>query len=533
MFRTQLDEALIRAIASDHDLDTSSGYQAALQTLQGLAEDAAAEESIAFQPLGSPLDVSSPQFGFIQDGASLSSSSVSQQASAMNTDSSHTDMSSSNAATSSPSLAPGYSVPRLTSFDKASEGDKISQLRDMFADLKEIDIKTAIKKADGDFQAALDDLLNIQYLESTGQRQRGVDGFFRENDEEIGKGKKKNRKKRQNKAKAEPARPQPTRGSSKDHVHQDEIAFLADRIDMSYDEVSTIYYNKKCSQGAAAAHILYQFIAQDISAQDDESKARAKTLAQRFRNIPDHFLLTLVQVTGTPETQYAEEVADLLSRHFAKNPWTQRLDLTHRLTPLPNEELESGVASLSLSGNSSTSQISGTKAPRPTPSAWSTKATDLGQVNQRLTEAKQSRRDAESQATQLFRRGASHSLYKQAAHVYRERAQHQAASAHELTSVAADILVDERSTRDSCDLHGVSVPDGVRIARRKVWAWWRALGEFPVRAAREEPYSVITGLGRHSVGGVSRLRRAVAPALLEDGWRYQVETGKFVVYGRF
>lgn len=403
----------------------------------------------------------------------------------------------------------------------------------MFADLKEIDVTTAIKKANGDFQAALDDLLHVQFLESTGQRQRGVDGFFQSDEDDAGnagKGKRKHKKRQKKKSKVDELRPEPVRSNSaKDHIYQDEIAFLADRIDMSYDEVSSIYYNKKCSRGTAAAHILDQFVALGISAQDDESKARAKALAQRYRNIPEHYLLTLVQVTGSPETQYADDIAELLSRHFAKNPYTQRLDLTHRLTPLPYGELESGVASLSVS--SSMTQISGTKSSRPTP-AWTKMARpaqDLNQVNHQLNEVHQSRRDAQSQASQLSRRGP---LYKQAAHVYRERAHEHGAHAHELTSAAADLLVDAQSTPTTCDLHGVNVHDGVRIAKRKVWTWWRGLGEFPAKAARNEPYVVVTGLGRHSVGGVSRLRRAMAPALLEDGWRIQVGTGNFVITGR-
>lgn len=546
-FRAQLDEALIRAIASDHDLETPTGYEAAQQTLQALAEDVAAEEAVVFShsnggidALGSPVDASPRPF--VQDGGnSTSTSSRSQQASAQHTDSSHTDMSTTNVAaatTASPSLAPGYSVPCLTPFDEASEVDKIAQLREMFADLKEIDVKTAMKKANGDFQGALDDLLNVQYLESTGQRQRGVEGFFRPEDDDVeddsaGKGKKRGKKRPKNKSKAETTRPKLNRSnSSKDHIHSDEIAFLADRIDLSYDDVSTIYYNKKCSRGAAAVHILDQFIEHGIKAQDDESKARAKALASRYLNIPEHYLPTLVQVTGTPETQYADDIADLLSRHFARNPWTQRIDLVHRITPLPHEELESGMASVGIGGR--TSQISGTKSPRPTP-AWNRIAAptkDLTQVNYRLDEAKQSQREASSQATQLYRRGASHSLYKQAAHVYRERAQQHGAHVHELSSTAADALVDQQSTRTTCDLHGVYVQDGVRIAKQRVWAWWRGLGEFSARAARDEPFTVITGLGRHSVGGVSRLRRAVVPALLEDGWRFQVGTGSFVIFGR-
>jgi hypothetical protein len=87
-------------------------------------------------------------------------------------------------------------------------------------------------------------------------------------------------------------------------------------------------------------------------------------------------------------------------------------------------------------------------------------------------------------------------------------------------------------TASLIDLHGVRVQDGVRIARQRVQAWWDGLGEFRSRRAREQPFTVITGLGRHSAGGVSQMRQAVARALLQDGWQLQVETGRFVISGR-
>lgn len=84
-------------------------------------------------------------------------------------------------------------MPRLTTFNNESEEDKVLQLQCLFPELKEYDIKHSLKRANGDFQAALDDLLNIQYLQSTGQQLKGVEGFFQP-DEEIGKKKRNKRK---------------------------------------------------------------------------------------------------------------------------------------------------------------------------------------------------------------------------------------------------------------------------------------------------------------------------------------------------
>jgi DNA-nicking Smr family endonuclease len=293
--------------------------------------------------------------------------------------------------------------------------------------------------------------------------------------------------------------------------------------------VSDVYYRKKCSSGAAAVDILDQYIDLGIKTEDEEGKAQAKKLATEYRNVPEKYLLTLVQVTGS-SAQASDEMASLLSGYFAKNPYTQRLDLTHRITPLPYEDLEGPPGNTTTPGGKARIPVSGSPSRlSPTPTAF---GADLPSTIQRINVSNQARRDAESYASQLSRRGASNSLYRQAAAVYRERGHDHARHAQQLTSTAAKLLVESQSTPTSIDLHGVTVRDGTRIARDKVQIWWDNLGEFRSRKAREQPFTVITGLGRHSAGGVSQLRQAVAAALLQDGWKMRVETGKFVVSGR-
>lgn len=404
----------------------------------------------------------------------------------------------------------------------------------MFDDLKEFDIHHSLKKANGDFQTALDDLLNIQYLQSTGQFTRGIDGFFQPDETAPRKrGKKKKGKApvitTENFDMDTTTEEVLEKNQAKQLKHQDEIAYLADRIDMPYDQVSDIYYRKKCSSGAAAVEILDQYIDLGITSEDPEGKAQAKKLGSENRNIPDRYLLTLVQVTGSSESSSAE-IASLLSKHFVKNPWTQRLDLSHRITPLPDEDLEGSLGSLTPGSKARTPVSARSSGP---PSRASPGGTlDWSHTLQSIAASNQAKHEASAYASQLSRRGGAGGLYKQAAVVYRERAQDHARYAQTMTSSAADALVEHQSTPTSIDLHGVTVRDGTRIARSRVQSWWDNLGEFRTRRAREKPFTVITGLGRHSAGGVSQLRQAVAAALLQDGWKMQVETGKFIVNGR-
>lgn len=281
-----------------------------------------------------------------------------------------------------------------------------------------------------------------------------------------------------------------------------------------------MFYQKRCASGATAVEILDRYISQGIEAQDDASKKYAQELTQKYRNVPDKYMSTIVQVTGSI-SQESDDIAALLSKHFAKNPWSQKLEVSYALSPLPKEDIEGYETVTSGKANSG-------KAPRssaPDPAAYVQAAEKANQY----ARAKQA---ASASAAQLNRRGASNPLYRQAAGYYADVAREQGRHVQQATSTAADLLVERQSSTHSIDLHGVYVQDGVRIARQKVQTWWASLGEFRSDRARQQPFTVITGLGHHSAGGVSQLRQAVAAALLQDGWKMQVETGRFVVKGR-
>lgn len=301
---------------------------------------------------------------------------------------------------------------------------------------------------------------------------------------------------------------------------------------MPFDQVSDIYYRKKCSSGAAAAEIVGQYIALGISSEDEEGKKKAKILASQHSKIPEKYLLTLVQVTN-PTGQSSDEIAALLSKHFAKHPWTERLNLSHRIAQLPDEELEGSAGAVHQTpGTRARAAQSSHKLPGAASRAATNEPVDLPQAIQNINDAHQARREAAAYASQLSRKGGSNALYRQAAVVYRERVNEHARQAQHMTSTAADLLVDRSSTNNSIDLHGVTVRDGVRIAKNRTQSWWDNLGEYRTRRAKEQPFIVITGLGRHSASGVSQLRQSVAAALLQDGWKVQIETGKFFISGR-
>ena len=124
-------------------------------------------------------------------------------------------------------------------------------------------------------------------------------------------------------------------------------------------------------------------------------------------------------------------------------------------------------------------------------------------------------------------------LGRQAAHVYTDRARSETRALTAHASRVAEVRVNQQSTDTTLDLHGAFVLDGVRITKQRVWGWWEGLdGEFRNAEAKKRGFTVVTGVGKHSAGGVSRLRQAVGAYLKNDGWRIEVLTGSFYVTGR-
>ncbi|KND88678.1 hypothetical protein TOPH_06773 [Tolypocladium ophioglossoides CBS 100239] len=515
-FHAFLDEALIVAIANDYNLEDPSAYDAAHATLQDLARSVPSEEATGFDPSGIPV-LPEWETDELRDEPTTSTSISHQASQAQGTDPSSTD-------TSSAAAEPHVTIPRLTSFDNDSKESKILLLQSMFSELKQYDVKYALQKANGDFQAALDDLLNIQYLQSTGQQMKGVDGFFKPDDAPSAKNKRKKKVKKALTPDSDPSRDgSPSLGG--ETTWQDEIEYIAERLGVRSDEVSGIYRKCECSKGATVVQLLEQYISHGIETKDDAGKRHADDLARKYRYVPDKYMPTIVHVAGSIP-QFADDLTALLNKHFTKQSKGQKLDLGYRLTPLPGEDIEGGGV---LAPGKTTVRDANVVPGRSTAA---TSSLDLAQAVQVANNYHQAKVDAESSAARLHRRGASSPLYRQAASYYADRAREQARYAQQATSTAADLLVEKQSAFNSLDLHGVLVHDGVRIARQKTQDWWQGLGEFRVRRAREESFTVITGLGRHNASGVSRLRQAVAAALLQDGWKVQVETGKFVVTGR-
>lgn len=431
-FRSALDESLIIAIVGDYDLAVQ--FEEARAVLQGLSKDAEAEEASRFNASGVDGDVDGLE-GL--EGPAHTNSSHSNSGSKPCTDiSSRTDPSDS--LSEQFDLLDFHEDVDVLALD---EDGKIAELKTMFPLLKDIDIRFSLRKADGDFTRACEELLSTQFLEENGLRPRGIEGAFRDDGHT---GRKK--------------------GRSGAETPKDKAGKA--RLDVEY-RLKPLDLD---AEGKAA------------SSPVSPAPAASRLLARRssLPGLVPSASASIAAVTSAPNTP-------------------------------------------ALKSSTEWQTVQPSNRPRKTYTELARDAADARATTDQSFAAVHA----------AYRRGKSDALFRPVAGVLAERAREQLGRSKAAQSEAYEALVDDNSSSGHIDLHGVPVADGVRIALERTQAWWAALGEDRARRARSgEGFTVVTGLGNHSSGGVSRMRQDVGAALKRAGWRVRTETGQFVVTGR-
>ncbi|KAL7946636.1 hypothetical protein V8C42DRAFT_318414 [Trichoderma barbatum] len=508
-FHSQLDDSLIVAIASDYDLSTDIGYDEAFSTLQSLAQNAAIEEASSFDPSGIYRFTEHEDQDMIdnREGNGVSNGAISNYEEA-----------DANLSFDPPNIMDPDA--ELSQFE-VLERD-VLQLQSLFPRINNLDIRNVLTSANGVVAAALDSLLNLQYLQSISHDTASSNGPLVADDSGA-----------QFPGKAGDAgydnRSMAYKNNANGSKTPAAITYIAERLNMSTEEVSIMYAESGNSKIATILGILDQHLLQESgeSLTTVEKKAVGE-LKQKYRSVPEDYLEVIIRIAG-PMSAYSVDLASLTNTYFSKRSMNQKLELGYRLTPLPHEDIEglTGAAAATLAGG---------KGIYHRPTQVANTDNDLTRTLQMSNALHRQKQDAMASAASLYRRGASQPLYRQAAGYYAQQAREHSRRAQEATSAAADMHVDQQSTDTTVDLHGVSVLDGVRIARQRAVDWWqtRRASRQESRQGRlsEQSLTIVTGLGHHSAGGVSPLRKAVGAALTRDGWKFRVETGKYVLTGR-
>ncbi|KAK8085021.1 hypothetical protein PG997_006292 [Apiospora hydei] len=476
--------------SSDFHLNDPEQFQLARDILLSISRDVEAEEATGFNPSGigadEIVDINKLNLDDADEtAAAVVGSDVKSSDGLTTTTESSQAHSLFSASSSKASTLDASETFRVGVFDGLKDAEKEEQLLSMFTSLKPVDVRLALKKNKGDASLAIDHLLNIEWLEQTGQRIKGVDGFYTPDETNI--------------------------------------AYLSERFTQPESDIEAIYRHCGESTGASVIQIVDNYLALGIQPVfGPQLSAFGEQLKQKYSWIPAEYFPAIIELT--PTRIYAEDIIDILAGYFEK-PEYLKYDISYSVasSPADGELISSnGVIDLRKKPVSSSGQT--------TPLSGSFPA-NLKSATASSQNLAQMRDHSYNSAAAAFKKGRSDPLFRLAAGYYSERAREQASAQRNAASIEAGYLVEQNSTADKIDLHGLTVQDGVSLALQFVRKWWERLGEDRARKARDG-FTVVTGIGRHNSDGKSRLRTNVCKALLADGWKVEVLTGQFLVTGR-
>ena len=407
---------------------------------------------------------------------------------------------------------------------------KETRLKELFPSENLRDISYTLKKSEGSFVRALDILLNHSFLRNDeGSNHegaiplKGIDLFSE--DYVITRAKKKKHKGRKFQSQQEYESDELAASSAltpnRWTIAKDDIDFITSRTGMPREKISSIYHENGADRGSA----ILALVEQNVSKQSSEN-------TEEFISEPG--VLQLIDQYPTLSISHAAALQRIVQ--------SSTITTTATATTMTHDLAKAMVSSLPASGASTPSRI----VPRYMPykeertastTGSSTPSTPLTPTySGSVASLSAARATAFTQASAYYRKSKSDHLMGGAAAYYSQLGRDYHASLQTASAAEADALAASQSTTTSLDLHGLNVKDAVRIACEKADAWWEGIGESRAKmgSARAvgEGYKVVTGVGRHSDGGVGKLGPAVAKALLRDGWRVEVTGGELFVIGR-
>lgn len=508
-FGSTLDQSTLLAITSDYDLADPSQFKTVWEVFENLQRTAREEEATGFDASGSsgadpPINNGEGSRGDNDSGSGKSLPGWSSTTD--DTELTH-NLSSLDIDGSSGSDKNGEEYTYGDQLDGLDQETKESMLVEMFPGLKPFDVTWALKKAGWDMNKAINDLMTQSFMEENGTRHRGIEAFS-EGDlpSQVRKGKGKKKKYRALDDLSSPTTSDSPTGSKWDTGKQD-VDFIATRTGKSEKEIGSLYHKNGASIRATIIAVLDAQAALMIEYDDPLVESSAIDLGLEFPSLPRHLLLPLVDITH-PSSADAHELAKALIFQPTSNESNIQIEFRHATIELDAKP------SKSASSNTLNSGL--------------TLDTATGLARKYTKE----RDVAFNQARIAYRKGKSDHLMGGAAAYYSELGRAADSRLKSAQSAAADALVTGQSSKTQLDLHGVNVQDGKRIAKERVTTWWHELGESRIsgRGISAE-YRIVTGVGRHSEGGKSKLAPAILKMLMNDGWKVKVEIGVLVVTG--
>ncbi|KAE8149829.1 hypothetical protein BDV25DRAFT_155583 [Aspergillus avenaceus] len=530
-----LDPALFTAIASDFDLSDSAQLQQLRETLDTLKLTAWEQEDLPFDPSGtSGLDATGGDVDGIPSEKSLSQNGTRETDITSLTSGfsgvSLGDRSSQNSKSRSVSGRVAYIIAAdgSLSLSGATEDDKVGYLSEMFPSMDQFTIQHALRKSSWDVDRSMDVLLNLTFFNEQLPSEdgtavaipKGIDGF-----EDGDTGRKKNRKR---KAKHKHGRNQDFSSHldadadfadgpntvNKWNVAQKDVDFIHSRTSpvLKKETVTSAYHANGASLTATIRSLAEMHAPHDERSisQDPVTETQVAELTQELPSVPPTMFAGLLKITRGSVSAASELAAAMLT-----GPMTPSVSELIKITTSPPP--------VDVEDETPQRRTAVSRVPR-----------DYDRVRSSAGAHFAASAEALSKASAAYRRGRSDRLMGGAAAYYSAVGRDHLERAKRNAAAASDALVDSQSTSTMLDLHGVSVQDAVRIASERVSGWWESLGDAKYIRGGEvarSGYRIVTGLGRHSHDGTSRLGPAVGKMLAREGWRVEVGEGVLTVIG--
>ncbi|KAL3437358.1 hypothetical protein BDV09DRAFT_162787 [Aspergillus tetrazonus] len=513
-----LDAALIAAIALDYDFADQAQLQQLREALDALALMAWEQDDLPFDPSGTSGLNSSSELGLSQADTITNPSRATDTTSEF----SSLSLSDRSRSTCSPGVTYTTGPDERPLLSGDPEENKTLYLSEMFPNTERFTIKHTLRKSNGDVDRAMDELLNFAFLnnESPNAVPKGVEGFENED-----AGRKKSRKRKgKNKngrnqdlglavsLENELALQDSSNTVNKWDAAQKDVDFICARTfpTLTRETVTSTYHTNGASLSATIHFLASSNAPKDKTSIDKHPVmvSQVDELMQDFPDIAPEILAGLLVITRD-SISAAHELAKAYMTNPAPRSAVELIKFTTSPPPLEVEEVPKRRTADSRSYEQVTASA--------------------GYHSYAATEAL-------TKASAAYRRGKSDRLMGGAAAYYSAVGRDHLERAKREAAASADALVSQQSSWNELDLHGVSVQDAVRIANERVGIWWESLGDSKYMRGSDGDvarggYRIITGMGRHSHDGTSRIGPAVAKSLAREGWRVEVDQGFLRVVG--
>jgi hypothetical protein len=549
---------LFYAIVLDFDLSVLENVQQFRDTLETLKAVAEEQASLPFDPSGTGC-FAIPGIPSVEQSGSEHSASRAETIRSQETDvtSLQSDFSSltlepkhgSNQGDSNPQNSQQDTTGQYFNSNKTSRlgggldsSSKTAILSEMFPSIDLYTITHTLKKCNEDMEPSMDLLLNLSFFEKQETSDndekvvipRGIDGFADGSLSPSIKRKGKRKEKRptslrtaSNSDNSFLISPPEASTINKWSVGREDIQFIHARTSpvLNKKQISSAYHSNGASLPATINYLgdLHSPKNETLANENLATASQLAELLQEFPTLPPSTLVGLLAITKNSISAARELTVAMVSQPVY-SPISSRIEIKVR-SPTVEEDTQEPVEKYPISPRSPLSPL----CPQSTRIL-----SDYVQVESASSAHFSAGAEAFSKATAAYRRGKSDHLMGGAAAYYSAVGRDHLEKAKKEASMAAHALVASQSTPYVLDLHGVGVHDAVRIAEEGVNHWWESLGDLKYTSgggARRHPYRIITGLGRHSRDGTSRLGPAVGKMLAKEGWKFEVVEGYLLVTG--